>query len=58
LSATTASVIGMFEPILAGVFGWILLHEKFTTIQLIGAVIVLVGIYIANERIPEGGANG
>ena len=58
LSATTASVIGMFEPILAGVFGWILLHEKFTTIQLIGAVIVLVGIYIANERIPDGGANG
>ena len=58
LSATTASVIGMLEPVLAGVFGWVLLRETFTTIQLVGASIVLVGIYIANERIPEGGGNG
>ena len=58
LSATTASVIGMFEPIFAGIFGWVLLRETFTTIQLIGAAIVLSGIYIANERIPEGDNNG
>jgi drug/metabolite transporter (DMT)-like permease len=58
LSATTASVVGMLEPVLAGIFGWILLRETFTTIQLIGAAIVLVGIYIANERIPEGDSNG
>ncbi len=58
LSATTASVVGMLEPVLAGIFGWVLLRETFTTIQLIGAAIVLVGIYIANERIPEGGGNG
>ncbi|MEI6294532.1 MAG: EamA family transporter [Actinomycetes bacterium] len=55
LSPQVASIIGMLEPVLAGVFGWILLRETFTTIQLIGAAVVLVGIFIANEKIPEGG---
>jgi drug/metabolite transporter (DMT)-like permease len=54
LSPQVASIIGMLEPVLAGVFGWILLKETFTTIQLIGATVVLVGIFIANEKIPEG----
>ena len=64
LSPQIASIIGMLEPVLAGIFGWVLLKETFTTIQLIGAAIVLVGIFIANERIPvpvselEGGING
>jgi drug/metabolite transporter (DMT)-like permease len=53
LSPQIASIIGMLEPVLAGVFGWILLKETFTTIQLIGAAIVLVGIFIANEKIPD-----
>ena len=44
----------MLEPVLAGIFGWILLKETFTTIQLVGASVVLVGIFIANEKIPEG----
>jgi drug/metabolite transporter (DMT)-like permease len=55
LSPQVASIIGMLEPVLAGVFGWVLLNETFTTIQLCGAAIVLVGIFIANEKIPEGG---
>ena len=55
LSPQVASIIGMLEPVLAGVFGWVLLKETFTTIQLIGAGIVLVGIFVANEKIPEGG---
>ncbi|HEY4899107.1 MAG TPA: EamA family transporter [Candidatus Nanopelagicaceae bacterium] len=59
LSSQVASIIGMLEPVLAGVFGWVLLNETFTTIQLIGAVVVLIGIFIANEKItnekiPEG----
>ena len=52
LSPQVASIIGMLEPVLAGIFGWILLKEKFSTVQLIGAVVVLVGIFIANEKIP------
>lgn len=56
LSPQVASIIGMLEPVLAGVFGWVLLKETFTTIQLVGAGIVLVGIFVANEKIPDGGS--
>jgi len=48
-TASTGSVIGMLEPVLAGVFAWILLGERFNTIQLIGAAVVLVGIAIADR---------
>jgi len=53
LSAQVASIIGMLEPVLAGVFGWILLRETFNTVQLIGAAVVLIGIFIANEKLSE-----
>ena len=49
LSASTSSVIGMIEPIFAGVIAWWLLSEAFTTIQLIGCAVVLFGIYLADK---------
>jgi len=49
LSASTSSVIGMLEPVLAGVFAWIWLEQSWNGIQLVGAAIVLVGIYIADR---------
>jgi drug/metabolite transporter (DMT)-like permease len=49
LSASTASVIGMMEPVFAGIFAWIWLEQSWNGIQLIGAVVVLVGIYIADR---------
>jgi len=49
INASTTSVIGMLEPILAGIFAWVMLSETFNAIQLIGAVIVLVGIYFADK---------
>ena len=49
LSASTSSVIGMLEPVLAGVFAWVWLQQSWNGIQLIGAAIVLVGIYIADR---------
>lgn len=58
LSPQVASIIGMLEPVLAGLFGWFLLKETFTTIQLIGATVVLIGIFIANEKIPERSSEG
>jgi len=57
LTPQAASIIGMLEPLFAGAFGWILLKETFTTIQLIGAAVVLGGIFIANEKIPDGVSN-
>ena len=55
LSASTSSVIGMMEPVFAGIFAWIWLEQSWNGIQLIGAVVVLVGIYIADRARSEAG---
>jgi len=49
LSASTGSVIGMIEPIFAGVIAWWLLSEAFNSIQLLGCAVVLLGIYLADK---------
>jgi drug/metabolite transporter (DMT)-like permease len=49
LSPSTSSVMGMLEPVLAGAFAWIWLAQIWAPIQLGGAAIVLVGIYIADK---------
>ena len=48
-SASSASVIGMLEPVLAGIFAWIWISETFNAIQLVGAAAVITGIYIATK---------
>lgn len=52
IRASQASVIGMTEPLLASFIAWIALGEVLTPIQLVGAVTVLVGVYLA-ERYRE-----
>ena len=49
LSAGTSSVIGMIEPIFAGVIAWIILNEALSGIQLVGCAVVLFGIYLADK---------
>lgn len=49
LSAATTSAIGMSEPVFGGIFAWIFLYENLNFIQIIGAFIVLFGIYLANR---------
>jgi drug/metabolite transporter (DMT)-like permease len=49
LSASTSSVIGMLEPVIAGIFAWLWLSQSWSLVQLIGGAIVLVGIYIADR---------
>ena len=49
LSASTASVIGMMEPVFAGIFAWMWLEQSWNASQLIGAAVVLIGIYIADR---------
>ena len=48
-SASSAAIIGMLEPVLAGIFAWIWLSETFNAIQLVGAAAVITGIYIATK---------
>ena len=49
LDASKASVIGMLEPVFGGVFAWIWLSQSWLPIQLVGAIAVLIGIYIADK---------
>ena len=49
LSASTSSVMGMAEPVLAGVFAWWWLYERWNFIQLVGGVVVLTGIVLADR---------
>jgi drug/metabolite transporter (DMT)-like permease len=48
LSASKASIIGILEPVLASLFAWFLLREVLNDAQIFGAIIALVGIYLAN----------
>ncbi len=47
LRASQASVVGMAEPIMAIGIAWVLLGETMSAAQLLGAVIVLAGILLA-----------
>jgi drug/metabolite transporter (DMT)-like permease len=49
LSASTSSVIGMLEPVIAGAFAWAWFSQSWDFIQLIGAATVLFGIYLADR---------
>jgi len=47
LGPARVGLIGMIEPVGAGIMAWILLGESLDTIQVCGTVIVLVGIVLA-----------
>lgn len=47
LGPARVGLIGMLEPIRAGIIAWVLLGESLTEIQVAGTVIVLVGIVLA-----------
>lgn len=47
LSATAVGVIATAETIFASAFAWIWLNESMTTIEVIGGIIVVCGIVIA-----------
>ena len=57
LSASTASVFGMIEPVLAGMIAWWWLNESLNGIQLIGCVVVIVVIFIADRARQHTSAN-
>ena len=49
LKASTTSTFGLLEPIFAGIVAWIWFSESWTAIQLIGGVVVIAGIYMADQ---------
>ena len=49
IRASQASVVGMLEPLFAIVIAWIALSEALTPAQVVGAVVVLTGVYLAER---------
>lgn len=47
LPATTVGVVGMTEPVLAGIVAWWWLGQSLSLTQVIGGLVVLVGIGLA-----------
>jgi drug/metabolite transporter (DMT)-like permease len=53
LPPTSVGIIGMTELVLASLFAWILLDEILSAAQLIGGVVLLVGVILAETARTE-----
>lgn len=49
LRASQASVIGLLEPLIAILVAWVLLNEALTAAQILGGVLILVGVLVAER---------
>ena len=47
LGPARVGLIGMLEPVGAGILAWVLLGESLNAVQVVGSLIVLVGIVLA-----------
>jgi len=57
LGSARTGLLGMAEPVMAGLVAWLVLGELLTGIQLLGAVLILSGIILAEtarQRCPAG----
>lgn len=62
LGSARTGLLGMAEPVLAGVVAWVVLGEALSAVQLTGAAVVLTGIVLAETArtpppsgaLPEG----
>ena len=49
LPAAFSSVSLLVQPVMAALFGWLLLREALVPLQVMGAAVVLAGIYLARR---------
>ena len=49
INASQASIVGMTEPLLAIFIAWVALSEALTAVQIVGAVTVLAGVFLAER---------
>ena len=47
LGPARVGLIGMLEPVIGGIIAWVLLGESLNAVQVLGSLIVLVGIVLA-----------
>jgi drug/metabolite transporter (DMT)-like permease len=49
VSATTAGIVAMLEPVVGALVGWLWLRESLDSVQLVGAAVVLFAISLAQS---------
>ena len=54
LPAAFSSVSLLFQPVMAALFAWVLLSEGLVPLQVLGGLVVLVGIYLARRGSSAG----
>lgn len=54
LPPTSVGIIGMVEPVIAAGVAWVVLRERLSAYQLIGGVLVLIGVGIAETARTAG----
>ncbi|MFJ2738768.1 EamA family transporter [Streptomyces sp. NPDC087440] len=57
LSPTEVTFLGLLSPLVATVLGWALLGQQLTPLQLLGGLLALAAVALAQLR-PGGGAKG
>jgi drug/metabolite transporter (DMT)-like permease len=51
--ATRVTIVAMLEPVLAALAAWVWLGEELTAIQILGGLIVLGGVVLAQSARPD-----
>ena len=50
VSAHLSSLVLLMQPVAAAFYGWLLLQEMLSPLQIFGGFIVLVAIYLATKK--------
>jgi drug/metabolite transporter (DMT)-like permease len=54
LPPTSTGIVGMVEPVLAAVIAWFVLGEVLTPAQILGGLLVLTGVVLAETARTAG----
>jgi len=54
LPPTSVGIIGMIEPVIASGVAWMVLRERLSIVQLVGGVLVLIGVAVAETARTAG----
>lgn len=55
IGAMGASIIGLTEPLVAAIVAWVVLGEVLSPLQLVGGLVILAGVVVAERsRLPGG----
>lgn len=54
LGSARTGLVGMAEPVLAGLVAWVVLSEELSAVQLVGGAVVLAGIVLAETARHRG----